>query len=71
MTCYFRHLNEIFQKAGMTVTKENRQQIDRIIHRLVEVNYKDCPHAWKQVKERIAADEKGFIAELKAAMKKQ
>jgi hypothetical protein len=71
MTCYFRHLNEIFQKAGIKVTKENRQQIDKVIHKLVSVDYKNCPNAWKQVKERIAADEQGFIVELKAAIKKQ
>jgi hypothetical protein len=69
MTCYFRHLNGILQKAGITVTKENRQEIDKVIHRLVNVDYKNCPYAWKQVKERIAVDEQGFIAELKAAMK--
>jgi hypothetical protein len=69
MTCYFRHLNEILQKAGITVTKENRQQIDMVIHRLAQVDYKDCPHAWKKIKERIAADGQGFIVELKAAMK--
>jgi hypothetical protein len=71
MTCYFRHLNGIFQKAGIIVTKENRQQIDIIIHNLVKAKDKNCSETWKEVKKRIAADEQGFIAELKAAMKKQ
>jgi len=48
MTCYFRHLNEIFQKAGITVTRENRQQIDKIIHRLVNIEYKNCPKRGKK-----------------------
>ena len=69
MTCYFRNLNEIFKKAGIVVTKENRQQIDKIIHGLVNVDYKNCSETWKEVKKRIAADEQGFIVELKAAMK--
>jgi hypothetical protein len=30
-----------------------------------------CSEIWKEVKKRIAADEQGFIVELKAAMKKQ
>lgn len=71
MTCYFRHLNEIFQKAGITVTKENRQQIDKIIQNIVKVKDGNCPETWKKVKEKIATDEQGFIVELKAAMKKQ
>jgi len=29
MTCYFRPLQEIFKKAGIEVTKENRQGLDK------------------------------------------
>ena len=65
MTCYFRHLNDIFRKAGITVTKDNRQELDKIVHQLVKVNYKNCPQAWKEVKKRIAEDEQGFTAQLK------
>lgn len=71
MTCYFRHLNEIFQKAGITVTKENRHQIDKIIQNIVKVKDGNCPETWKEVKKRITTDEQGFIVELKAAMRKQ
>jgi hypothetical protein len=71
MTCYFRHLSKIFEKAGITVTRENRKQIDKIIRGLVKVKDGNCPETWKEVKKRIAADEQGFIAELKAVMKKQ
>ena len=67
MTCYFRHLGEIFTKAGITVTKENKQELDKIIHSLVKVNYKNCPQTWKEVKKRIATDEAHFIAQLKTA----
>jgi hypothetical protein len=35
MTCYFRHLKEIFKKAGIEVTGENKREIDRIIHNIV------------------------------------
>ncbi len=65
MTCYFRHLQSIFTKSGIAVTKENKAQIDRIIHRMVGVEYKNCPAAWKQVKERLAKDEDGFASELR------
>lgn len=68
MTCYFRHLNLIFKKAGIDVTSENKREIDRVIHGLVGVQYKDCPVAWREVKKKIAEDEKGFISELKEAL---
>jgi len=68
MTCYFRHLNLTFKKAGIDVTSENKREIDKVIHRLVGVQYKDCPAAWREAKKRIAEDEKGFISELKKAL---
>ena len=68
MTCYFRHLKEVFQKAGIEVTPQNRQQIDRIIHDIVGVEYKNCPATGRQVKKRMAEDEAGFVAMLKNAL---
>ena len=70
MTCYFRHLNGVFKKAGITVTKENRQEIDKAIHKIVGVKYKSCPEAWKEVKKRLAEDEEGFVSALKEALAK-
>ncbi len=71
VTCYFRHMGEVFKKAGIEVTRENRQQIDRIIHGIVGVEYKNCPAAWRQVKQRMAEDEAGFVAMLKTAWNNQ
>jgi len=68
MTCYFRHLKEVFTKAGIEVNKENKRDIDKIIHRITGVEYKNCPSTWKEVKKRIADDEEGFITKLKEAM---
>ena len=68
MTCYFRHLKAVFKKAGVTVTKENRTEVDRIVHSIVGIGYKNCPATWREVKRRIAADEKKFISELKEAL---
>jgi len=69
-TCYFRHLKEIFIKAGIEVTSGNRQEVDKIIHRIVAVKYKDCPSTWKEVKKRIIEDEENFVSALKAEWKK-
>jgi len=68
MTCYFRHLREIFEKAGIKVTNENKREIDRIIHGIVGVEYKSCPAAWREVKKRIAEDKQAFVSSLKEAM---
>ena len=70
MTCYFRHLQDVFDKAGIKVTKENKRQIDRVVHSIVGVDYKNCSAAWKEVKKRIAEDEKGFVSRLKESWTK-
>lgn len=67
MTCYFRHIQDIFAKAGITVTSENKREVDRVIHSIVGVEYKDCSAAWREVKKRIAVDEDGFVSELREA----
>jgi hypothetical protein len=66
MTCYFRHITRVFEEIGVEVTKENKRAIDRMIHELVGVEYKDCSTAWKEVKKRLAENEDGFIANLGA-----
>ena len=68
MTCYFRHLKTIFEKAGITITKENKQDIDKVIHSIVGVEYKNCPTTWKEVKKRIAENEENFVNMLKSKM---
>jgi len=67
VTCYFRHLQQVFEKAGIEATSENKREIDRLIHGIVGVDYKNCPAAWREVKKRIAEDEEGFVSKLKEA----
>jgi hypothetical protein len=67
MTCYFRHLGPVFEQAGIEVTPENKRDIDKVIHALVGVEYKDCSAAWRAVKEKLAEDEGNFVAALKDA----
>jgi hypothetical protein len=71
MPCYLRHLQHVFKKAGIEVTRENRREIDRVIHGIVDVGYKNCSATWKKVKKRIAEDEEGFVSELKTAWTRQ
>jgi len=58
-------MQRLLDQAGIAVTKENRQDVDRLIHELVAVQYKNCPTTWKEVKQWIAEDEAGFVARLK------
>jgi len=71
MTCYFRHLQHIFKKAGIDVAKENKREIDKAIHNIVGVEYKNCPAASKEVKKRIAENEESFVSKLKEEWSKR
>jgi len=72
MSCYLRHVKDILDEAGIEVTPGNKKQIDRAIHQIVEVAYKDCPATWKRLKQEILADDekrRGFIEELQDAIR--
>jgi hypothetical protein len=70
MTCYFRHLKPIFEKAEIIITRENKKDVDRVIHSIVGVEYKNCPATWKEVKKRMAEDEESFVNTLKSKLTK-
>jgi len=73
MSCYFRHMNDVFNELGIEITKDNKKDIDKAIHKIVDVNYKNCPDTWKKVKEILnSSDEKEkkeFIDSLKKEIK--
>jgi hypothetical protein len=60
-------LKEVFAKAGIEVTRENRREIDGIVRGIVGMEYEGCPAIWREVKKRIAEDEVGFVSALKDA----
>ena len=67
MTCYFRHrqMKDVFERAGVVITKENRKEVDRVVHSIVGVEYKSCPDTWRAVKAMLAEDESAFVRELR------
>ncbi len=72
MSCYFRHMKDVLAEAGVEITKDNKKEIDRIIHGLLGVEYKNCSPTWKAVKEHIKSDDKTrnlFIKRLKDKLK--
>jgi hypothetical protein len=68
MTCYFRHMQSIFDDIGIEVTKENKMKVDQVIHQMLGVADKDCPSAWRAIKARMADDEEAFMLELRSAL---
>jgi hypothetical protein len=67
-------MDEIFSELSIEITKENKKDIDRAIHKIVGVEYKNCPDAWKMVKEIIRGSEenekKKFISYIEKELKK-
>jgi hypothetical protein len=60
------------EEAGVEVTPANKKEIDRAIQSLVEVEYKDCSPAWKEIKTHIKGDDLArlrFIDKLKQKIK--
>ncbi len=70
MSCYFRHMQDIFAEAGIKVTPDNKKEIDQAIHRIVKIAYKNCPATWKEIKAGTAKAEERqeFIQKLKGAL---
>jgi hypothetical protein len=60
----------IFAEIGVDVTPENKKEIDKTIHKLLGVEYKNCSATWKEIKERLADDGSGFIQSLDGALGK-
>ena len=47
-----RHMKDLIEEAGVELKdKEGRKAVDKAIHSLVGVEYKDCSSTWKKVKK--------------------
>jgi len=70
VSCYFRHLNDLFAEAGIKVTTANKKEIDKAIHQIVQVPYKNCPATWKEIKVQLSDEYKRklFLQKLKTAV---
>jgi len=72
VSCYFRILKDILAEAGVEVTPGNRKEIDQAIHKVVGVEYKDCPVAWRALKQQMMGDgqkRRDFVRKLREAMR--
>jgi len=57
MSCYFRHIKNILDEAGIEVAPSNKKEIDQAFHQIVGVTYKDCPTTWERLKQELIHDE--------------
>jgi len=63
-------MKEIFAEIGVEVTPENKQNIDKQIHKFLGVEYKNCSATWKELKKRREEDETSFMKSLDRALGK-
>ena len=70
MSCYLRHLKDILAEAGVEVTTGNKRQVDQAIHKVVGVEFKNCPAAGRAAKQMMADEKKrrDFVEKLKSAL---
>lgn len=60
MSCYTRHLGDLFAAAGIEDTKENRKRADGLIREIIAMAGEGCPVVWREVKTRLADPDKSL-----------
>lgn len=60
MSCYTRHLGDLFAAAGIESTKENRTRADGFIREILAMKEEGCPVVWREVKGRLADPDKSL-----------
>jgi hypothetical protein len=61
MSCYFRRMADVLEEAGIDLEevktdKDKKKELDRKIHGIVGVEYKNCSPTWARVKEMLAEE---------------
>jgi len=71
MSCYFRHMKNILEEAGIEVTPGNRKRIDQAFRQIAGVPREHCPAVWKILKQRLVTEEmrRELARELREAMR--
>jgi hypothetical protein len=64
-------MKDIFEAAGVEITPDNKKDVDRAIHKIAGVKYKDCSTTWKKLKQSFLADDNGrktLVRKIKTAV---
>ena len=59
---------ELFEDIGVEVTKENQNEINKIFHDMLSVDYENSPATWKLIRKRLVEDGDGFKKRIQAAL---
>jgi len=66
-------MKDVFLELNLEIDAGNKKEIDRAIHELVGVEYKDCSQAWKNLKPILKSEDKSprkdFILRLSQKLK--
>jgi hypothetical protein len=57
MSCYTRHLIDVFETLGVENSKDNRKTMDKAMRKILKTD-KPCSEVWKQLKNILADEEK-------------
>ena len=71
MSCYFSYLKDVFDEAGIEVTPANKRQVDQAIHRIMGIDYKECPATWQKFKSEVLSNQqkrRDFVQKLRSAL---
>jgi hypothetical protein len=68
LSCYLRHLDDLFKEGNISLLKEDRKKLDQAIHRMMGMESRHCPEVWRAVKAEIERDREGFVRRLKEEM---
>lgn len=60
MSCYTRHLGDLFAAAEIEDAKENRKRADGFIREILAMVEEDCPVVWREVKACMADPDKSL-----------
>jgi hypothetical protein len=60
-------------KPVLRVTPANKRDVDQALHEIVGVAYKDCPDAWKNLKQKMGngVDRAAVVTKLRKALSKR
>jgi hypothetical protein len=57
MSCYIRHLSDIFETLEIEDNKDNRKRMDKFVRKILKTD-KPCPEVWKKLKTILANEKK-------------
>ncbi|HAL62325.1 MAG TPA: hypothetical protein DCP08_07975 [Chloroflexi bacterium] len=60
ISCYTRHLGDLFAAAGIENTEENRKKADGFIREIMAMKEEGYPVVWREVKSRLADPDKSL-----------